>query len=102
MTTELEQWLDQEVARLTAAAAEAAKEDPRFVHGTGVPLPARSKFDGFVFALRLLCKAHGVTLSTSGYDGLQVWNLDEQSGPLHCNGIEDRTKPNAVLTGAAK
>lgn len=98
MTTELEQWLDQEVARLRAAAAEAAKTDPRLMHGTGTALPLRSKFDGFVFSLRLLCQSHGVTLSTSGYDGLQVWDLDEQTGPLHFNGIEDRTTPNAELT----
>ena len=52
------------------------------------------KFLVFVDALAQLCKAHGVTLSTSGYDGLQVWDADDKSGPIHCAAIEDRMKPN--------
>ena len=52
------------------------------------------KFLVFVDALAQLCKAHGVTLSTSGYDGLQVWDADAMSGPIHCAGIEDCMKPN--------
>ncbi len=49
----------------------------------------RPKFVAFVAALEQLCKAHGVTLSTSGYDGLQVWDADDTTGPIYCAGIED-------------
>ena len=58
------------------------------------------KFLVFVDALAQLCTAHSVTLSTSGYDGLQVWDADAKSGPIHCAGIEDCMKPNVVLNGA--
>jgi len=51
------------------------------------------KFLIFVDALAQLCKAHGVTLSTSGYDGLQVWDADVKSGPIYCAGIENRLLP---------
>lgn len=51
------------------------------------------KFLVFVDALARLCNAHGVTLSTSGYDGLQVWDADANSGPIHCAGIKDCMKP---------
>lgn len=55
------------------------------------------KCTAFLAALRALCAAHGVTLSTSGYDGLQVWDRGPDADPLHCAGIEDRTKrPNAA------
>ena len=60
------------------------------------------KFLVFVGALAQLCKAHGVTLSTSGYDGLQVWDADDKSGPIHCAGIEDCMKPNADLSGRTR
>lgn len=53
------------------------------------------RFMMFLEALARLCKEHGVTLSTSGYDGLQVWDADAKSGPIHCAGIEDRMTPNA-------
>jgi hypothetical protein len=53
-----------------------------------------TKFLVFVDALAQLCKAHGVSLSTSSYDGLQVWDADAMSGPIHCAGIEDCLKPN--------
>ena len=52
------------------------------------------KFLVFVDALAQLCKSHGVTLSTSGYDGLEVWDADAVNGPIHCSGIEDCMKPN--------
>ena len=58
--------------------------------GQGAVSANASRFNTFVKALEELCKVHGVTLSTSGYDGLQVWDADA-SGPLHVNGIEDRT-----------
>lgn len=57
--------------------------------GGGVMSP---KAIAFISALESLCREHGVVLSTSGYDGLQVWDADEHSKPLHCDGIEDCTK----------
>lgn len=45
----------------------------------------------FLAALEKLCVDHKVTLSTSGYDGLQVWDLNAMSGPISCAGIEDCT-----------
>jgi hypothetical protein len=60
-----------------------------------VPAPGEGpKFDGFVAALEALCRAWGVTLATSGYDGLDVWDADQgRDEPLHCAGLMDRTKP---------
>jgi hypothetical protein len=48
-----------------------------------------TKFIAFVDALAQLCKDHGVTLSTSGYDGLEVWDADSQHGPINCAGIKN-------------
>lgn len=50
------------------------------------------KFSAFMDALAKLCMAHDVTLSTSGYDGLQVWDADDKSGPIYCPEIEDCTR----------
>lgn len=44
----------------------------------------------FILALMQLCKEHEVRLSTSGYDGLQVWDAKGSTG-IHCAGIEDMT-----------
>lgn len=52
------------------------------------------RFLVFVDALAQLCKMHGVRLSTSGYDGLEVWDADDKGCPIHCAGIEDRMKQN--------
>ena len=49
-----------------------------------------SKFDLFKKELTNLCLKHEVCLSTSGYDSMQVWNL-EGDEPLHCAGFEDYT-----------
>jgi hypothetical protein len=46
----------------------------------------QSKFSDFVEALRLLCKQHGVSLSPTGYDALQVWDLGGQGRPDHIPG----------------
>jgi len=51
------------------------------------------KFLAFVYELARLCKVHCITLSTSRHDGLDVWDADPVNGPIHCCGIEDRTKP---------
>lgn len=49
------------------------------------------QFDAFVADLRALCLKHGVTLSSSGYDGLQVWPLRFGDDPIHQGVIEDCT-----------
>lgn len=46
----------------------------------------------FVHELEQLCIKHGVQLSTSGYDGIQVWALRPGEQPIHCAGIEDMTR----------
>lgn len=51
-----------------------------------------SPFALFVTALEQLCRDHGVTLSTSGYDGLQVWDANEKLGSICCADIENRMK----------
>lgn len=64
-----------------------------------------AKFDSFVSALRDLCREHGVALSTTMYDGIQVWDLKPGAEPLHVNGIEDETlpalRPRATRRGSA-
>lgn len=46
----------------------------------------------FLRELGDLCEKHQVTLATSGYDGLQVWDMREPSEVLYCAGVEDMTK----------
>jgi hypothetical protein len=49
------------------------------------------KFETFIKELEQLCRRHQVCLSTSYYDGLQVWDLrDSEREVIHCAGIEDR------------
>lgn len=60
------------------------------------------KCEAFLDALRAICIAHGVTISPSGYDALQVWDADATTGPVHFNGIEDRTMPNALAQPRAE
>lgn len=45
----------------------------------------------FIADIESLCKKHGLMLSASGYDGLQVWKLDDGERPLHFDGVEDCT-----------
>lgn len=51
-----------------------------------------AKANGFLDALEDLCRRHGVMLSVSDYDGLQFWDLKDGDEPVHCNGMEDRTR----------
>jgi hypothetical protein len=44
----------------------------------------------FLTALEALCQMYGIQLAVSGYDTLQLWNLDAGERPLCCRGIEDR------------
>lgn len=52
---------------------------------------AGEKVKVFVQALAELCLEHKIQLSSSGYDGLQVWDLDTTE-PLYLPFIEDKTK----------
>ena len=50
------------------------------------------KGQAFLQALEDLCRRYGVVLSTSGYDGFQVWDAGLRDAPvLQANGIEDKT-----------
>jgi hypothetical protein len=64
-----------------------------------------AKFDSFVSALRTMCRVYGVSISTTTYDGLQVWDIEPGVDPLHVNGIEDKTlpalRPRATRRGSA-
>jgi hypothetical protein len=57
-----------------------------------------SKFAAFVEALERLCRAHAVTLSASGYDGLQVWDAVGNDTPINFPGIDDMTKTTPRLS----
>jgi hypothetical protein len=51
-----------------------------------------SRFESFVAELRSLCRKHGVVISASGYEGLEVWNANgqiEHEDPIYCGGIEN-------------
>lgn len=50
------------------------------------------RFDAFVAELRSLCRKHGVVISASGYDGLEVWNANgqiEHEDPIYCGDIQN-------------
>ena len=56
-----------------------------------------NRFDMFVAELKDLCRKHRLQISTSGYDGLEIWPLKDEEEPIHANGIEDMTSPGATL-----
>ena len=59
-------------------------------HHATMSLKART----FLAALDALCKQHGVLLSVSGDDALELYDLDTTFGePWYCNGIKDMTIP---------
>ena len=93
--TELARWLQGETARINIEFKAKLDACPTLLRGTGEQKQTPSKFDGFVFALRALCIAHGVHLSTTMYDGLEVWDSIEGEPPLTTSGIEDCTKRRA-------
>lgn len=43
------------------------------------------RFDQFVAALKALCIEHGVQLSTSAYDTIQVWPLENPQYAIYCD-----------------
>jgi hypothetical protein len=47
-------------------------------------------FDVFIKELRQLCRKHGVQLSVSDYDSLQVWPLKDGDEEIHSAGIENK------------
>lgn len=50
------------------------------------------KYDAFVNALKALCEEHEVQLTVSGYDALQVWDLQPGDDIVHAPSIDDCTK----------
>lgn len=48
----------------------------------------------FLIALANLCRQHRCSLAVSGYDGLQVWDMQSDDEVLNCSGVEDCTKPD--------
>lgn len=57
------------------------------------PVNPTKKAKAFLDALRALCASHGVLISSSHYDSLQIWDANPGDKALHFNGIEDFTKP---------
>jgi hypothetical protein len=49
------------------------------------------EFNNFLQALRDVCKKHGVQITPSMYDGLQVWDLGPNDETLHFPEIENCT-----------
>ena len=57
------------------------------------------KFDEFIVELESLCKKHDVVLSVSGYDALQVWDINDHDKCeviISC-GIDDMTEDCVCL-----
>ena len=51
------------------------------------------KAQKFIDELEELCKKHRVCLAVSGYDALQIWDLEDGNDePIHSCGIEDQTR----------
>jgi hypothetical protein len=78
---------------LLATAWETSPPLQRYDFIGPFPRPGQGPlFPGFKAALEALCRAYGVTLATSGHDGLDVWKADAgRDEPLHCAGFKDRT-----------
>jgi hypothetical protein len=49
-----------------------------------------AKYDSFKAELIALCEKHGVQLATSGYDKIQVWNLEAGDSPIYGDDLEDK------------
>jgi hypothetical protein len=49
------------------------------------------KFDRFMEALEALCREHGCQIAPSGYDTIDIWDLQEGEAPLH-GGVIDETR----------
>lgn len=79
-----EDYAPADLLRLLSAAEDALKagQPPTTTDST-------SRFDAFRAALDALCTRHGVQLTVSGYDGLQVWPLRKGEAPVHANGFEN-------------
>lgn len=45
----------------------------------------------FLDEVRAVCRKHGFQISTSSYDGLDVWDLTQGDEELYFAGIEDMT-----------
>ncbi len=53
--------------------------------------PLRRKTRQFLNEIEAVCRKHGMQLTSSGYDGLQVWDLKRGEHPLFFNSVADRT-----------
>jgi hypothetical protein len=51
----------------------------------------------FIEELKRVCLKHGLQLTVSDYDALQVWELDQGEEPIRGNGIQDRTQEGQKL-----
>lgn len=49
------------------------------------------KVEAFLDEVRAVCRKHGLQISTSLYDGFQVWPLRKGEEELYGAGIEDMT-----------
>lgn len=52
-----------------------------------------SSFDDILGDIRAVLRQHGVMLSPSGYDALQLWKLRDGEDPIYALGIDDRREP---------
>lgn len=50
-----------------------------------------SKSTNFLTELKTLCKKHDVHLRISGYDGIEIYDLNESEVCIYANRIEDHT-----------
>jgi hypothetical protein len=82
MNDDLEEWLKAEMARVAKAREEAAETAARFLHNRGFERAPLSKYDGFLMALRAVCRMHGVRLYTSDYGYLVVGDLRDGDDPI--------------------
>lgn len=64
---------------------------PIFAASEPPPIDASSseRFNTFKAALEDLCLRHRIQLSTSQYDGLQAWNLEDRDDPIYSAGFEN-------------
>lgn len=52
----------------------------------------RPEVAAFLAEVEGVCRKHGMSLSASHYDGLEVWDIDPKDDLLHFCGVEDCTK----------
>ena len=58
-------------------------------------LDVTDKVKSFLADIRSVCIKHNLQISTSGYDGVQIWRLKAGDEFIHCAGIDDMTQGDA-------